>query len=139
MHLGLASRLASKDELGALARVMRELRRGVIEVALIRKAGVLSDEELEVLLHLAQESQRPVTWLALIHMPDMPGACEQMLARARPFMQRGVRMPPQVNPRPVVQIYTLRNPFLFSEFPSWKGAVNRTVEDPVALYRAPAF
>ena len=85
-HIGyqgkpLASRLASKDELGALARVMRELRRGVIEVALIRKAGVLSDEELEVLLHLAQESQRPVTWLALIHMPDMPGACEQMLAR----------------------------------------------------------
>ena len=143
-HIGyqgkpLASRLASKDELGALARVMRELRRGVIEVALIRKAGVLSDEELEVLLHLAQESQRPVTWLALIHMPDMPGACEQMLARVQPFMQRGLRIPPQVNPRPIVQFYTLRNPFLFSEFPSWKGAFNRTVEEQVALYRAPAF
>ena len=143
-HIGyqgkpLASRLASKDELGALARVMRELRRGVIEVALIRKAGVLSDEELEVLLHLAQESQRPVTWLALIHMPDMPGACEQMLARVQPFMERGLRIPPQVNPRPIVQFYTLRNPFLFSEFPSWKGAFNRTVEEQVALYRAPAF
>ncbi len=143
-HIGyqgkpLASRLASKEELGALARVMRELRRGVIEVALIRKAGVLSDEELEVLLHLAQESQRPVTWLALIHMPDMPGACEQMLARVQPFMQRGLRIPPQVNPRPIVQFYTLRNPFLFSEFPSWKGAFNRTVEEQVALYRAPAF
>ena len=143
-HIGyqgkpLASRLASKDELGALARVMRELRRGVIEVALIRKAGVLSDEELEVLLHLAQESQRPVTWLALIHMPDMPGACEQMLARVQPFMKRGLRIPPQVNPRPIVQFYTLRNPFLFSEFPSCKGAFNRTVEEQVALYRAPAF
>ena len=143
-HIGyqgkpLASRLASKDELGALARVMRELRRGVIEVALIRKAGVLSDEELEVLLHLAQESQRPVTWLALIHMPDMPGACEQMLARVQPFMERGLRIPPQVNPRPIVQFYTLRNPFLFSEFPSWKGAFNRTVEEQVALYRSPAF
>ena len=143
-HIGyqgkpLASRLASKEELGALARVMRELRRGVIEVALIRKAGVLSDEELEVLLHLAQESQRPVTWLALIHMPDMPGACEQMLARVQPFMERGLRIPPQVNPRPIVQFYTLRNPFLFSEFPSWKGAFNRTVEEQVALYRSPAF
>ena len=143
-HIGyqgkpLASRLASKDELGALARVMRELRKGVIEVALIRKAGVLSDEELEVLLHLAQESQRPVTWLALIHMPDMPGACEQMLARVQPFMERGLRIPPQVNPRPIVQFYTLRNPFLFSEFPSWKGAFNRTVEEQVALYRSPAF
>src|SRR5207247_4681752 len=57
----------------------------------------------------------------------------------QPFMQRWSRIPPQVNPRPIVQFYTLRNPFLFSEFPSWKGAFNRTVEEQVALYRAPAF
>lgn len=143
-HIGyqgkpLASRLASKDELGALGRVMRELRKGVIEVALLRQAGVLGDEELDVLLHLAHESQRPVTWLALIHMPDMPGACEQMHARVQPFMQNGVRIPPQVNPRPVTQFYTLRNPFLFSEMPSWKGAFNRTVEEQVALYRSAQF
>ena len=77
-HIGyqgkpLASRLTSKEELSALGRVMRELKKGVIEVALVRQAGVLSDEDLDILLHLAQESQRPVTWLALIHMPDMPG------------------------------------------------------------------
>lgn len=143
-HIGyqgkpLASRLASKDELGALGRVMRELRKGVIEVALLRQAGVLGDEELDVLLHLAHESQRPVTWLALIHMPDMPGACEQMHARVQPFMQNGLRIPPQVNPRPVTQFYTLRNPFLFSEMPSWKGAFNRTVEEQVALYRSAQF
>ncbi len=143
-HIGyqgkpLASRLASKEELAALARVMRELKKGVIEVALIRKMGVLSDEELDILLHLGQESQRPVTWLALIHMPDMPGTCEQMLARVQPFMEKGLSIPPQVNPRPVVQFYTLRNPFLFSEMPSWKGAFNRTVEEQLALYRSPQF
>ncbi len=141
-HIGyqgkpLASRLASKEELAALARVMRELKKGVIEVALIRKMGVLSDEELDILLHLGQESQRPVTWLALIHMPDMPGTCEQMLVRVQPFMEKGLSIPPQMNPRPVVQFYTLRNPFLFSEMPSWKGAFNRTVEEQLALYRSP--
>ncbi|HJY84929.1 MAG TPA: amidohydrolase family protein [Candidatus Binatia bacterium] len=143
-HIGyqgkpLASRLASKDELAALGRVMRELQKGVIEVALVRKAGVLSDEDLDILLHMAQESQRPVTWLALIHMPNMPGTCEQMLARVQPFIEKGLSIPPQVNPRPVTQFYTLRNPFAFSEMPSWKGAFNRTVEEQVVLYRSPQF
>jgi N-acyl-D-aspartate/D-glutamate deacylase len=143
-HIGyqgkpLASRLASKEELGALAGVMRELKKGVIEVAVVRRAGVLSDEDLDILLHLAQESQRPVTWLALIHMPDMPGTCEQMLARVQPYMEKGLTIPPQVNPRPIVQYYTFRNPFLFSEMPSWKGAFNRTVEEQVALYRSAQF
>ena len=143
-HIGyqgkpLASRLASKEELSALGRVMRELKAGVIELALVRQAGVLSDEDLDILLHLAQESQRPVTWLALIHMPNMPGTCEQMLARVQPFMEKGLNIPPQVNPRPVTQFYTLRNPFAFSEMPSWKGAFNRTVEEQVALYRSPQF
>jgi N-acyl-D-amino-acid deacylase len=143
-HIGyqgkpLASRLASKDELAALGHVMRELRKGIIEVALVRQAGVLSDEDLDMLLHLAHESQRPVTWLALIHMPNMPGTSEQMLARVQPFMEQGLRIPPQVNPRPVVQFYTLRSPFLFSELPSWKGAFNRTVEEQVTLYSSPQF
>jgi len=143
-HIGyqgkpLASRLTSKNELAALGRVMRELKKGVIEVALVRQAGVLSDEDLDILLHLAQESQRPVTWLALIHMPDMPGTCEQMLARVQPYMEKGLTIPPQVNPRPIQQYYTFHNPFLFSEMPSWKGAFNRTIEEQVALYRSPQF
>ena len=143
-HIGyqgkpLASRLTSKAELAALGRVMRELKKGVIEVALVRQAGVLSDEDLDILLHLARESQRPVTWLALIHMPDMPGTCEEMLARVQPYMEKGLSIPPQVNPRPIRQYYTFRNPFLFSEMPSWKGAFNRTIEEQVALYRSQHF
>ncbi|MBI3795616.1 MAG: amidohydrolase family protein, partial [Deltaproteobacteria bacterium] len=143
-HIGyqgkpLASRLVSKAELSALGRVMRELKAGVIEVALLRQAGVLGDEDLDILLHLAQESQRPVTWLALIHMPNMPGTCEQMLARVQPYMEKGLSIPPQMNPRPVTQFYTFRNPFLFSELPSWKGAFNRTVEEQIALYRSAQF
>src|SRR5262249_61014697 len=110
----LHSWLVSKDELAALGRVMRELRKGVIEVALVRQAGGLSDEDLDILLHLAQESQRPVTWLALIHMPDMPGTCEQMLARVKPYVEKGWTIPPKVNPRPIQHTYTFCNTSLFS-------------------------
>ena len=143
-HIGyqgkpLSSRLTSKAELSALGRVMRELNRGVIEVALLRQAGELGDEELDLLLHMAHESGRPVTWLALIHMPDLPGACERIHARVRPFLEQGLRIPPQVNPRPISQYYSLRNPFLFSELPSWKGAFNRTVEEQLTLYRSADF
>ncbi len=143
-HIGyqgkpLSSRLTSKAELSALGRVMRELNRGVIEVALLRQAGELGDEELDLLLHMAHESQRPVTWLALIHMPDLPGACERIHARVQPFLEQGLRIPPQVNPRPISQYYSLRNPFLFSELPSWKGAFNRTVEEQLTLYRSADF
>ncbi|MCE2484848.1 MAG: amidohydrolase family protein [Desulfurellaceae bacterium] len=143
-HIGyqgkpLSSRLTSKAELSALGRVMRELNRGVIEVALLRQAGELGDEELDLLLHMAHESQRPVTWLALIHMPDLPGACERIHARVQPFLEQGLRIPPQVNPRPISQYYSLRNPFLFSELPSWKGAFNRTVEEQLTLYRSAEF
>ena len=143
-HIGyqgkpLSSRLTSKAELSALGRVMRELNRGVIEVALLRQAGELGDEELDLLLHMAHESGRPVTWLALIHMPDLPGACERIHARVRPFLEQGLRIPPQVNPRPISQYYSLRNPFLFSELLSWKGAFNRTVEEQLTLYRSADF
>jgi N-acyl-D-aspartate/D-glutamate deacylase len=143
-HIGyqgkpLASRLVSKDELAALGRVMREMKKGIIEVALVRQAGVLSDQDLDILLHLAQESQRPVTWLALLHMPDMPGSCAQMLERVQPYVEKGLTIPPQVNPRPIQQYYTFRNPFLFSEMPSWKRAFNRTVEEQVTLYSSASF
>ena len=56
-----------------------------------------------------------------------------------PGLEQGLRIPPQVNPRPISQYYSLRNPFLFSELPSWKGAFNRTVEEQLTLYRSADF
>ena len=65
-HIGyqgrpLASRLASHEELGALADVLREVGHGVIELALTSTAGLLSEDELELLKLLAERSQRPIT------------------------------------------------------------------------------
>jgi N-acyl-D-aspartate/D-glutamate deacylase len=143
-HIGyqgkpLASRLATKDELCALGRVMRELGRGVIEIALTRSVSVLTDEELDLLVAVANESQRPVTWLGLLGRSDMPWVCRTALERVTPFFRQGLRIPPQVTPRPIQQYYTLKVPFIFASLPSWREAFNRPVAEQIALYRSPTF
>jgi N-acyl-D-aspartate/D-glutamate deacylase len=143
-HIGyqgkpLASRMATKAELCALGRVMRDLGRGVIEIALTRSVSVLTDEELDLLVAVAGESQRPVTWLGLLGRSDMPWVCRTALERVTPFLRQGLRIPPQVTPRPIQQYYTLKVPFIFASFPSWKEAFNRSVVDQIALYRSPVF
>ncbi|MGE0823059.1 MAG: amidohydrolase family protein [Candidatus Binatia bacterium] len=143
-HIGyqgkpLASRMATKKELCALGRVMRELGRGVIEIALTRSVSVLTDDELDLLVTVATESQRPVTWLGLLGRSDMPGVCRTALEKVEPFMRKGLRIPPQVTPRPIQQYYTLKVPFIFASFPSWREAFNRPVADQIALYQKPEF
>ena len=143
-HIGyqgkpLASRMATKAELCALGRVMRELGRGVIEIALTRSVSVLTDEELDLLVAVANESQRPVTWLGLLGRSDMPWVCRAALERVTPFFRQGLRIPPQVTPRPIQQYYTLKVPFIFASLPSWREAFNRPVPEQIALYRSPTF
>ncbi|MBI3249163.1 MAG: amidohydrolase family protein [Deltaproteobacteria bacterium] len=143
-HIGyqgkpLASRLATKTELCALGRVMRELGRGVIEIALTRSVSVMSEEELDLLVAVATESQRPVTWLGLLGRSDMPGVCRKTLDRIEPLLRQGLRIPPQVTPRPIQQYYTLKVPFIFASFASWRDAFNRPVAEQIALYRKPEF
>jgi N-acyl-D-aspartate/D-glutamate deacylase len=143
-HIGyqgkpLASRLATKRELCALGRVMRELGRGVIEIALTRSVSVMSEEELDLLVAVATESQRPVTWLGLLGRSDMPGVCRKTLDRVEPLLRQGLCIPPQVTPRPIQQYYTLKAPFIFASFASWRDAFNRPVPEQIALYKKPEF
>jgi N-acyl-D-aspartate/D-glutamate deacylase len=143
-HIGyqgkpLASRMATKAELCALGRVMRELGRGVIEIALTRSVSVLTEEELDLLVAVATESQRPVTWLGLLGRSDMPWVCRTALERLAPLFRQGLRIPPQVTPRPIQQYYTLKVPFIFASLPSWREAFNRPVPEQIALYRNPTF
>ena len=143
-HIGyqgkpLASRMATQKELCALGRVLRDLGKGVIEMALTRSVSVLTEEELELLVTIATESQRPVTWLALLGRSVKPGVYRSALDRLEPLFRKGLRIPPQVTPRPIQQYYTLKVPFIFASLPSWKEAFNRPVADQIALYKKPEF
>ena len=145
-HIGfqgrpLASRMASNQELGALCRVMRELNRGVIEILPSRGATASPSETgFDLLVFLAEQSQRPVTFLALLDLPGIPLRTHvETVERLKPLLARGLRILPQVTPRPIQQYYTLRDPFIFAALDSWKGVFNRSAEEQMALFRSEAF
>src|SRR5216683_2621696 len=142
-HLGykgqpLACRLASHDELRAYAGVLRDFRRGVIEIALTKQPSGVSDREYALLELLASESGRPVTWLNLRDRDDAPTAWIDTLERAAPFIDRGCR--PQVAVRPLIVEFNLRNPFLFASMNSLKPVFgDQSIEAQTRVYADPDF
>ena len=145
-HIGfqgrpLASRMTSREELGALCRVMRELNRGVIEILPMRSSSMSpSDKGLELLTFMSEQSGRPVTFLAILDLPGTPlKAHEATIESLKPLIARGLKILPQVTPRPIQQYYTLRDPFIFAALDSWKGVFNRSAEEQKALFRSESF
>lgn len=146
-HIGfqgrpLASRMASREELGALCRVMRDLNRGVVEILPSRGGASISpsDGGFDLLVFLAEQSRRPVTFLAILDLPGTPlKAHEETIERLKPLLARGLRILPQVTPRPIQQYYTLRDPFIFAALDSWKSVFNRSAEEQKALFRSSSF
>src|SRR5258708_23469354 len=137
----VGSRMASEEELGALCRTMRELGRGVIEILPSRGwTSVANEGAFDLLTMLARESGRPVTWLALLDLPGTPPEAHQRtIERLAPLVQSGLKILPQVTPRPIQQDYTMREPFIFAALDSWQGIFNRSVEEQMALVRSADF
>ena len=141
-HIGyegrpLACRLASTDELKAYANVLRDAGRGAIEIALTRCAGRVSEDEQGLLEFLLDESQRPVTWLAMASRPDQPEASADTLRRLEPLIKRGGV--PQVLCKPFVIQMDLRNPFSFADMELWQPVFNQPLEKQKEFYRNPEF
>jgi N-acyl-D-amino-acid deacylase len=141
-HIGyqgrpLACRLASTDELKAYANVLRDAGRGAIEIALTRCAGRVSEDEQGLLEFLLDESQRPVTWLAMASRPDQPEASADTLRRLEPLIKRGGV--PQVLCKPFVIQMDLRNPFSFADMELFGPVFNQPLEKQKEFYRSREF
>jgi N-acyl-D-amino-acid deacylase len=133
----LACRLASRSELTAYANVLAELQTGIIEVAL-SETGVIGDTEHEILQHLVDESQRPVTWVFLLARDDKPEAAFRSLERIDALTKRGCR--PQVMPTPLTIQFDLHNPAIsMSNMPCWKPLFGADIATQMRAYRDPAF
>lgn len=142
-HLGykaqpLACRLASHDELRAYAGILRELNRGMIEIALTKQPSTVSDREYALLDLLSSESGRPVTWLNLRDRDDAPTAWTETLEKVAPLLERGCR--PQVAVRPLIVEFNLCNPFLFASMHSMKPVFeDKAVEAQKKVYAGVEF
>jgi N-acyl-D-aspartate/D-glutamate deacylase len=144
-HLGfqgrpLPCRLASREELGTLAGVLKELGRGSIEIALTRSPGMLSDEEYDLLTFLLMHSERPVTWLGLLQKPEAPpDAWKGALNRVVPLFDRGYLPLGQVPCHYKSARFNLQRPFVFGNFDCWKVVFDRPLEEQRRLYAGTEF
>jgi N-acyl-D-aspartate/D-glutamate deacylase len=142
-HLGykaqpLACRLASQGELRAYARILKELGRGTIEIALTKQPSTVSDREYALLDLLSSESERPVTWLNLRDRDDAPEAWNETLEKVAPLLERGCR--PQVAVRPLIVDFNMCNPFLFASMNSMKPVFSdKDVEAQKKVYADAEF
>ncbi|MGH7934792.1 MAG: N-acyl-D-amino-acid deacylase family protein [Candidatus Binataceae bacterium] len=141
-HIGfqgtpLGCRLASKDELRSYANVLKQHRKGAIEVALTKKIGRVSDSEYELLDLLLTESGRSVTWLAMATTPKNPDRARDTLNKIEPLIKRGGV--PQVLCKPFVAQLDLRNPFTFADMDTWNRVFNQPAEKQKQIYADPAF
>ncbi len=142
-HMGyggrpLACRNASREEIRACCNALRERGKGAIEIAMTKQIGVMDDRELELLDFMLAESARPVTFIALFDRDDIPEAVRETLRKARPMIARGAR--PQTSPLPLTREFSMRSPFSFGAFPSFKRVFeDKSKAAQAAVYRDPAF
>ncbi|MBI3247834.1 MAG: amidohydrolase family protein [Deltaproteobacteria bacterium] len=143
-HIGfegrpLACRNASRAELAALCQVLREEGRGTIEIALTgTNIGQVSDDEYDLLKFLVDQSQRPVTFLALFNKPGKPDSYLNAVEKVQPILGWDKAVP-QVTCRPLRIQFNMRSPFIFAIFTAWHGVFNKSVEEQMKIYGDPGF
>ncbi|MBM4259461.1 MAG: amidohydrolase family protein [Deltaproteobacteria bacterium] len=143
-HIGyegrpLACRQASRAELSALCQVLREEGRGTIEIALTgTNVGQVSDDEYDLLKFLVDESQRPVTFLALFNKPGKPDSYLNAVEKVKPILGWNKAVP-QVTCRPLRVQFNMKNPFIFAIFSTWHQVFNKPVEEQMKIYGDPEF
>jgi N-acyl-D-aspartate/D-glutamate deacylase len=120
------SRFAEVDEVEAMAAVLGEAGKGVLQVSI--GPGLFVNQFSD----LAVRYQIPVTWTALVTRADKPGA-------ALRTVERGAALPgevyPQIACRPIVMQVSMTDPTPLAEIDEWKEVLALPRAERAALYR----
>ncbi|MBX3026234.1 amidohydrolase family protein [bacterium] len=97
------SRVAPRDEILALAAVLAELGRGIVEVAPLNLLGATDDklEDQRFYAEVARAARRPVTWAPLLANPFDPSGAARIIEEAAAMQRAGAQVVPQVGCRPL--------------------------------------
>jgi N-acyl-D-aspartate/D-glutamate deacylase len=124
------SRFAEADEVFALAEVLGDAGKGVVQVSI--GPGMFVDQFSE----LAVRYGVPVTWTALVARADKPGA-------ALRTVERGAALPgevyPQIACRPIVMQVSLTDPAPLGEIDAWKEVLAQPRDQRAAMYADPGW
>jgi N-acyl-D-amino-acid deacylase len=124
------SRFAEIDEIYALAAVLGDLGKGVVQVSI--GPGMFLDQFSE----LAVKNRVPITWTALVSRADKPGAALRTVERAAALPGE---VYPQIACRPIVMQITMADPIPLAEIDEWKEVLAVPREERPGLYRDSAW
>ncbi|MDZ7734285.1 MAG: CoA transferase [Acidimicrobiia bacterium] len=120
------SRFADDDEIFALAGVLGDLGKGVLQFSI--GPGLFIDQFSQI----AVDNHVPVTWTALVARADKPGS-------AMRAVERGAALPgevyPQIACRPIVMQIGMSDPGPLGEIDEWKEVLATDRAERPALYR----
>ncbi len=134
----IPSRLATEDEILALAGVLGDLNCGSVQISQ-GSLGVSNDSEKSIGFfdELAARSGRPVVWQSIAHRWDQPDLWRKQLDRAENSLAKGVRSYPLCNARLFNNRLTLKNAQVFDDLPTWKQLMFVPFEQRKELFRDP--
>src|SRR5262249_61073413 len=93
------SRSATGAEIDALVRAMADSGRGVLEIT--TETFPVTSEELSWLQQLARETHRPISFSAILDVPDRRGVWDSVYAALADGVRAGAAVFPQVSCRPM--------------------------------------
>jgi N-acyl-D-amino-acid deacylase len=124
------SRFAEVDEVDAMAAVLGEAGKGIMQISI--GPGMFVNE----FSALAVRHGVPVTWTALVTRTDKPGAALRTVARAGALPGE---VYPQIACRPIVMQMTMTDPTPLAAVDEWKEALALPRSSRAALYTDPAW
>jgi N-acyl-D-amino-acid deacylase len=134
----IACRMASREELGEYADVLKQLGKGIMQIRLTQSPGTMTEMEYQLLEFLVSRSGgQPITWSSVRIREDRPDKGLDVLERVSHLIQR--RAIPQVTCRPLMVELNLHEPLLFSSLRCGQQIYNRPVEEQKKVYLDPEF
>lgn len=136
------SRVAPREEIIALSRILSELGRGIVEVAPLHLIGGTDDKlaDQAFYMEVARAAQRPVTWAPLLANPfDPPGALT-IIEAAAAAQRDGAAVYPQIGCRPLeVRICFDSAGIAIANNPFWKPILDMPKQARQAHLGSSAF
>jgi N-acyl-D-amino-acid deacylase len=120
----VASRMATTDEVLALAGTVGEFNTGVIEA--IR--GNPTIEDIDWYAQIAKASNRPVLWQVVLHMWNAPDKWRRQLDKLEESFTSGVRPFGLTNANPLVRRFNMRDSQGFDDSPTWRELMRQPIE-----------
>jgi len=129
------SRHASRDELVALARVVRDHPGTVLEF--LPGTGAFSEEQKQLMTDLSLAAQRSLNWNVLAASGSDPEMAENQLSASDYARERGAEVFALTVPQAMTVRINLHAGFVFDALHGWDAFFKLTVEERIAILRDP--